>query len=128
VASHLYITADHGFMYTKKPLASVDKVSMPTNQFIESNRRFYIDSTKEASSVFHTFKLPLANQEEQFVHIPKGVLRISVQGAGAKLCSWRFDASRMFNPSIRNQAERGRDTRKRVGIQLVSEQKFELRM
>ncbi|WP_084676125.1 BREX-1 system phosphatase PglZ type A [Carnobacterium funditum] len=121
-ASHLYITADHGFMYTKKPLASVDKVSMPTNQFIESNRRFYIDSTKEASSVFHTFKLPLANQEEQFVHIPKGVLRISVQGAGANYVHGGSMPQECLIPLLEIKAERGRDTRKRVGIQLVSEQ------
>ncbi|SEL09962.1 TIGR02687 family protein [Carnobacterium iners] len=121
-ATHLYITADHGFMYTKNPLANVDKVSMPVNQSIESNRRFYIDSIKEASSSFHTFKLELANQGENFVHIPKGLMRIAVQGAGSNYVHGGSMPQECLIPLLEIKATSGRDTRKRVGIQLVSEQ------
>lgn len=121
-AAHLYITADHGFMYTKNLITSIDKISMMKNQDDLSNRRFYVDSEKEAPSDFHTFEMELSDQTKQFVHIPKGVTRIAVQGAGANYVHGGSMPQECMIPLLEIKAERGRDTRKRVGVQLVSEQ------
>lgn len=83
-ATNIYITADHGFIYSRSAIEEFNKVSRLKVDKIDDGRRFIL--AKEGVSEQGIFSLPMKYLlgEDSKLHalIPKGVTRFKVQGAG----------------------------------------------
>lgn len=120
-AANLIVTADHGFIYTRNPLLKVDKLSAPITQSIVNSRRFYVDDDPSQQEGTHTFKIDSIDSPKMFVHIPKGTMRLAISGSGDKFVHGGSLPQEIMIPVLKIKAEMGRDMRKKVGIQLISE-------
>lgn len=83
-ATHIFITADHGFLYSYKPLAESDKAegSHVSGGVAELDRRYVIAQGKATSD--HLLKLPLADWHTEYTGFtPRDAVRIKKQGGGA---------------------------------------------
>lgn len=120
-AANLLVTADHGFIYTRDPLIKVDKISVALDQALVNNRRFYLNEVDEQEEGVHTFSLQAVEQPNLFVHVPKGTVRFAISGSGDKFVHGGSLPQEVMVPVLKIKAERGRDTRKKAGLQLISE-------
>jgi uncharacterized protein (TIGR02687 family) len=83
-ATNIFITADHGFIYRRSPLAEVDKISKHKIQALDAGRRFILsdlaEELEDTLSISMNYLLDKGTQLKGMV--PKGVIRYKVQGAG----------------------------------------------
>lgn len=83
-ATHVLITADHGFLYQRRKVAEADKVKASLNQdLLDSNRRHLLGASLLPEQGFIRFQLKNLEGTPQ-VAIPRGSLRIAVQGPGSQ--------------------------------------------
>lgn len=84
-ASNILITADHGFLYQRDPVARSQKVSQKADDVLLTNRRFMISNTllDLEGTANYSMKGIVDNGEKLFVTVPKGANRFAVQGSGA---------------------------------------------
>lgn len=83
-ATNIIITADHGFLYSYKPLEESDKAekSLAKGNILELDRR-YIISDSEAQSEY-LIKIPMNNWNTSYTAFaPKDAIRLKKQGGGA---------------------------------------------
>jgi hypothetical protein len=83
-ATNIIITADHGFLYSYKPLEESDKAekSLAQGNILELDRR-YIISDSEAQSEY-LIKIPMNNWNTSYTAFaPKDAIRLKKQGGGA---------------------------------------------
>lgn len=83
--THVYITADHGFIYQREKLEVTDLLAREDLKAIDTSRRHILsDEHKEVSgqqcinlsSIIH-------NAEPLYAYVPNATMRYRVQGAGA---------------------------------------------
>lgn len=88
ILNNLIVTADHGFIYQRDNLESVDKVE--TNGFdkekvIASSKRFILSEENIDLMNVHKFNMDYVvksdNQKEMFAYVPQADLRFRMQGA-----------------------------------------------
>jgi uncharacterized protein (TIGR02687 family) len=83
-ATNIYITADHGFIYSRSAIEEFNKVARLKVDKVDDGRRFIL--TKEGVNEQGIFSLPmnylLGENSNLHAVIPKGVTRFKVQGAG----------------------------------------------
>ena len=85
IVSNVIVTADHGFLYKRDTLENIEKLSL--NDFskdliVASSKRYLV--TPQNLSIcenIHKFKLNYTI-ENNFVYLPKGILRFKTQGSG----------------------------------------------
>jgi len=80
---NIYITSDHGFLFTNQPTLESEFCSVDSDGAIKTNRRFIIgQDLKESSCVtkFEAKQLAIASDYEFL--IPKSINKIRVQGGG----------------------------------------------
>ncbi|CAD5896240.1 conserved hypothetical protein [Carnobacterium maltaromaticum] len=115
-AAHIIVTADHGYIYTRDSLKTIDKVKIPNEDALVRNRRFILNQSGLSDESLLTF-----NVLDKFVHIPKGNARFAIQGGGANYVHGGILPQEMMIPVLQIKTERGRDQRKQVDVQLISE-------
>lgn len=120
-AANLLVTADHGFLYTREPLIKAEKLPAGFENAIANNRRFYMDQNAESVAGMHTFAVTGVEEPNLYVHIPYGTMRLAISGAGDRFVHGGSLPQETMIPVLAIRAERGRDTRKRVEVQLISE-------
>lgn len=120
-AANLILTADHGFIYTRDPLQKVDKLPVKWEESLANNRRFYLDYEEGHVEGMHTFEVTAVTKPKVFAHVPKGTMRLAISGSGDKFVHGGSLPQEMMIPVLKIKAERGRDTRKKVAIQLITE-------
>lgn len=120
-AANLILTADHGFIYTRDPLQKVDKLPVKWEESLANNRRFYLDQDPAQVADMHTFAVTAVSEPEVFAHVPKGTMRLAISGSGDKFVHGGSLPQEMMVPVLKIKAERGRDTRKKVAVQLITE-------
>ncbi|MDB9446890.1 BREX-1 system phosphatase PglZ type A [Anabaena sp. CS-542/02] len=82
--TNVIITADHGFLYQRRPIQEADKRPIPSDEALLASKRRYLLATKPLSdSTLLHFKLPYTT-ENLFAIVPRGSLRFAVQGAGSQ--------------------------------------------
>lgn len=84
-ASNILITADHGFIYQRKPIEESQKLPNDQENTIIAKRRFTVSDKPDEIEGTLTYDMDyILEQEKQLsVTVPKGVNRFKVQGAGA---------------------------------------------
>ncbi len=81
--TNIFITADHGFIYTYRELNESDKADkdLITGKIIESGRRYVIANA--GSTTDHLLKIPMTHVHSDLAGFtPKNYLRIKKQGGG----------------------------------------------
>ncbi|MDW7730719.1 MAG: BREX-1 system phosphatase PglZ type A, partial [Bacillota bacterium] len=84
-ATNIYITADHGFIYSRSPLQESDKVSKYKTEALAEGRRFMLAATEEnpPGTLAVAMNYLLGEDSKLKALVPKGVIRYKVPGAGA---------------------------------------------
>lgn len=82
--SNILVVADHGFLYQREPLGEHDKLAQPKGEVIASGRRHVLGRELATASGSHAFELPYLEPAGLTAHVPNGMLRYAVQGAGAQ--------------------------------------------
>jgi uncharacterized protein (TIGR02687 family) len=83
-ATNILITADHGFLYQRQPIAESDKLPLPkAEDVLETNRRFILRTQPEATPGTLQFNLPYESGGTVAI-VPRGSLRFAIQGAGSQ--------------------------------------------
>lgn len=79
----VYITADHGFMYTQKALKEDEQITLnfEVNEDTVLNRRYFISSKSVDSTQYLQFKLTSFGSDKQLL-APKHYLRFRMAGGG----------------------------------------------
>lgn len=85
--SNIFITADHGFLYSRDSLESVDLVEMDEfdkEQVLVSNKRFIISSEETQLPNTHRFAMELSSNSEKplYIYTPYADLRFRLAGGG----------------------------------------------
>lgn len=86
-ATNVFITADHGFLYQRQPLAEADKLPLPEDKGLEHSRRFVVGRALSASRGTLGFTLPHLTDTggaALSAVVPRGTLRFAIQGAGSQ--------------------------------------------
>jgi len=80
----VYITADHGFLYTDRPIEEKDKEASPNGKALQNHNRFEISTDSKAVEMGYKFPLSATTkfQGDLFVTIPQSVNRYKLQGVG----------------------------------------------
>lgn len=84
-AINIYITADHGFIYTRGPLREFNKITKSDVKGIDEGRRFILvgENVEEQGILSIPMNYLLGDDTSLHAIVPKGVIRFKVQGAGA---------------------------------------------
>jgi uncharacterized protein (TIGR02687 family) len=121
-ATHVLITADHGFLYQRRPISEADKLPLPkADDVLESKRRMVLRT--ETDPIEHTlaFKLPYESKGAIAV-VPRGTLRFALQGRGAQFVHGGASLQEVCVPIItyrHKRAEKGDDgPARKVGVQV----------
>ncbi|MFD1317252.1 BREX-1 system phosphatase PglZ type A [Loigolactobacillus zhaoyuanensis] len=118
-ATNIFITADHGFLYTRQALTSLDKITQPAG--VVHKRRFVINTEAAAASNTHSFALPAVAPDNLFVHVPTGLLRYAVQGGGSKYVHGGTTLQEMMVPLLTIKTERNARSPQQVEVVLLTE-------
>ena len=120
-AVRFLVTADHGFLYTRDALRTLDKVNADRTDVIASNRRFF--TNREADShnpALLDFKVDALSNEDVYVHIPRGAARLAIQGGGSNFVHGGILPQEVMIPVLEITTERGKEMHKSVDVQLIS--------
>ncbi|MCA1916538.1 BREX-1 system phosphatase PglZ type A [Methanospirillum hungatei] len=85
--SNIFITADHGFLYTRNALEELDVIDVSgfdKDRFISSNKRFIISSEKTDLMNTHRFLMDyiVDTQNPLYIYTPSADLRFKMSGGG----------------------------------------------
>lgn len=99
--SNIYITADHGFLYTYSPLTEDDKVdkTTPTEHDIEIDRRYLI--TRKGASPDYLLPVKFLEGQSEFdAFTPRESVRIKKKGGGMNFVHGGTSLQEMVVPVI----------------------------
>lgn len=97
--THIYITADHGFLYTYSPLSEDSKVdkTTPSEQDVEVDRRYLITRKGAAPE----FLLPVKFMDDAYdAFAPRECVRIRKKGGGLNFVHGGISLQEMVVPVI----------------------------
>ena len=119
--TYVTITADHGFLYQRKPIADADKLPLPRgSDVVETNRRFVLRHLPDDEPGLLTFQIPYCTDGTVAV-VPRGSLRFAIQGAGAQYVHGGASLQEVCVPVItyHHQRAKGDDGPiRKVGVQV----------
>jgi uncharacterized protein (TIGR02687 family) len=82
--TNIFITADHGFIYQRKPLEESDKIEKVDFSINEVKRRYLL--SRESAMVDGLLRIPLngiiSNDQEWNAYVPKSTIRFKMKGQG----------------------------------------------
>src|SRR5690625_5034917 len=83
--THIYITADHGFIYQRDKLEVTDLMDKEKMSAIEMKRRYLLSN--EQRDLQGQLRIDLSsilkNEEPLYAYVPNATIRYRIQGAGA---------------------------------------------
>lgn len=99
--TNIFITADHGFIYTLEPLPEHEKISneIPEEDIIEKGRRYIIAKTHKDESGF--VEIPLTQWFSDWCdYSARGILKIKMSGGGEKYVHGGISLQELVIPVI----------------------------
>ena len=126
-ASDILITADHGFLYTYRPLAETDKLSPSeiSGPIIEMGRRYVVGGHTLTSPVMMPVSLNSASDGKFTGLTPHEALRLKKAGGGNRYVHGGLSLQELCVPVIHfknyRSGMRGYAERSLVGISLVTQ-------
>lgn len=110
-ATNVFITADHGFLYQRQPLAEADKLAFPETKGIDRSRRYVVGRDLTAPRGTLRFTLPQlegAGGTPLQAVVPRGTVRFSLQGAGSQYVHGGASLQEVTVPVLHYKHERPR--------------------
>ncbi len=126
-ASDILITADHGFLYTYRPLAETDKLSPSeiSGPVIEMGRRYVVGGHALASPVMMPVSLSSVSDGELAGLTPHEAVRLKKAGGGNRYAHGGLSLQELCVPVIHfknyRSGMRGYAERSLVGLSLVTQ-------
>lgn len=82
--SRIIVTADHGFMYTYKPLMESQKISKSgMNDVLKNGRRYIVGTENTQSDVLLPVQMEINNADNSLIGLsPRDTVRIKMSGGG----------------------------------------------
>lgn len=119
--TNVIITADHGFLYQRRPIQEADKRPLPSSEAVlESKRRYLLAREWVSDSTLLHFSLPYAENSVVAI-VPRGSLRFAVQGAGAQFVHGGASLQEVCVPVISYHHQRAKGDEgpaRKVGVQV----------
>lgn len=119
--TYVTITADHGFLYQRKPIEEPDKISLPQASYvITTGRRAALCHSPDDEPGLLTFQIPYCSDGKVAV-VPRGSLRFSIKGAGSQYVHGGASLQEICVPVItyHHQRAKGDDGPvRKVGVQV----------
>ena len=119
--THVLITADHGFLYQRKPIAVADKMPLPNGEdILETNRRYLLRTQAVNSPDTLLFPMPHAHEPINIV-VPRGSVRFAKQGAGSQYVHGGATLQEVCVPIIKYHHKRAKGDdgpARKVGVQI----------
>ncbi len=117
--TNVIITADHGFLYQRRPIQEADKRPIPSGDVLESKRRYLLAREQMNDSALLHFRLPYL--KDGVAIVPRGSLRFAVQGAGAQFVHGGASLQEVCVPVITYHHQRAKGDEgpaRKVGVQV----------
>ena len=117
---HIFITADHGFLFQRRALEESDYLhDTPSGaKILKKDRRFVIGNGLEESRGFKKFEeASLGLTGKRDILIPKSVNRLRVQGSGSRFVHGGATLQEIVTPFIQVKKARAAD-QKQVEVQI----------
>ncbi|MEA5471255.1 BREX-1 system phosphatase PglZ type A [Spirulina sp. 06S082] len=125
--TRVFITADHGFLYQRRPLAEADKRSLPQGEAVlETHRRYVLIDPLQESHLpsdegTHCYNLPYLSSNPVAL-VPRGNLRFALQGAGSQFVHGGASLQETCVPVLAYRHQRSTQTEEgriqKVGVQV----------
>lgn len=110
--SNIFITSDHGFLYTNQPTLDSEFCKVESDGSVKSNRRFIIGKSLEASTCVTKYDgqaLGISGENEFL--IAKSINKIRVQGGGNRFVHGGSSLQELVIPLISIKKKRSTDVR-----------------
>ena len=107
-ATNLYITSDHGFIYTRNPLEESDKVQIEKSKAIEEKKRFILTESKNSmtGSLSIDMSYILGKETNLKVIVPRGHHRFKTPGAGINFVHGGASLQEIVIPLIKFKSQK----------------------
>lgn len=122
--THIYITADHGFIYQREKVESYDLIQRENVDAIDMGRRYVLINEKMELPGQQCIDLSMILQNEQplYTLVPNATLRYQIQGGGANFVHGGASLQEIVVPKLYIHNQRGGQT----GIPTI--QKVEIKL
>lgn len=118
---NIYITSDHGFLFTNQPTLESEFCSVDSNGAMKTNRRFIIGQNLQENTCVAKFdgnKLGI-DGKNQFL-IPKSINKIRVQGGGNRFVHGGATLQELVIPLIEVNIKKSKaDDTKEVNVEII---------
>lgn len=103
-----YVTADHGFLYTRRRITASDKLEHQSSKGAFLDRRFVIDERRLAADGVYALPLGdcLLNGDDRFVMLPKG-MSVFKAGGGMNYVHGGSSPQELLLPCIFVRTQKG---------------------
>jgi len=120
-AGSLFVTADHGYLYTRTAIPNSAKVDVDThsNDWIKNKRFILSESKKETMGL--SFPLSERLDSNGYVTVPRGMNRFALNGGGYQYVHGGHLPQEMMVPLLRIKTNRNKNTLKEVEVNLVNQ-------
>jgi uncharacterized protein (TIGR02687 family) len=121
--TNIIVTADHGFLYRRDNLESVDKVEtsdFDKSHILDTTKRFILSSQKLTLKNVHNFNMNyLLGQEHTplYAYVPKTDLRFKFQGSGLNFVHGGASPQEILVPVLTYVHRRDQKTLEKKGIE-----------
>lgn len=124
--THIYITADHGFIYQRDPLEVSDLMDKEVIDAFEVKRRYILSKEEKDVSGQLTIDLSsvIKNDQKLYAYVPHATIRYRIQGKGANFVHGGASLQEVIVPVLKihnkRSGQRGAQAAEKVSINLTS--------
>lgn len=121
-AVQIFVTADHGFLYQRSSISTVQKVALKEIDLSDTfkNKRFLLGS-KELSQIEGLTRLLDIKSEFQKVAVPRGINRFTFAGGGYQYVHGGHQPQEVMTPVLDLKAVRGAKENRQVVVTLLNQ-------
>lgn len=121
-AAQLFVTADHGFLYSRSAIQPTEKVTLSTDlEGTIYNKRFILSKQKNPIQMGLSFSLTDPIDYDGFVLVPRGINRFTLAGGGYQYVHGGHLPQETMVPLLNIKTVRGRNEVPQVAINLLSQ-------
>ncbi|SEL23484.1 TIGR02687 family protein [Carnobacterium iners] len=121
-AAQLFVTADHGFLYSRSTIQSTEKVQLITElKGTSYNKRFILSEQENPTQTGLSFSLANQISTNRHVLIPRGINRFSLAGGGYQYVHGGHLPQETMVPLLKIKMVRGRNDIPQVTVNLLSQ-------
>jgi len=118
--SNIFITSDHGFLYTNQATQESELCRVETEGAIKINRRFIIgQNLKSGTCLFEYSGANLGIGGDNAYLIPKSINKIRVQGGGNRFVHGGASLQELVIPLVEVHVGRGKQEIKTVNVDMI---------